>query len=121
MIGWIGLIEHEYAWLANLCYAFAMFIAFSTFKDFSKSEKSLANPDQDYLAALIFSMIFSVAATLLALSFLLQSSTYMSHGPAGTLRPIAGYSPGYFLWVASMVVQLLGVVVLPRHRIQTDD
>lgn len=121
MIGWLGLIEHEYAWLANPCYALAMICALSIIKKFSKSETSSTNPDYDSVLAFMFSMKFSIAATLLSLSFLLQSSTMMGPGPAGTLSRIEGYCPGYFLWCASMVVQLVGVAVLPVRLTRTDD
>lgn len=118
MIGWMGLLTHEYAWLANPCYAIAMLIVYFAFEGLTKPRKSGTDPDFDFLASLVFAIIFSIAATLLSLSFMLQSWTYAGPGAVGMTHQIAGYSLGYYLWVGAILTQLTVLTAEIYHRIR---
>jgi len=116
VLGWMGvLLTYEFAWLANPCYAVAMTFVMGGHQAQSKFEKSGTQPDPSPRSLLISAAIFSLGATLFSLTFLFQSSTYMGSGAAGSIFRIIGYGPGYYLWVAAMLTQLVGLSIEIYH------
>lgn len=109
MIGWFGLFNLEFAWLANPIYLLTLTISFPGFFTLGKADQSQNNRYRATRADLAVALAISLLATALAISFLLQSTTIGGSGPAGTSFRIIGYNPGYFLWVTSMVIQSLGL------------
>ena len=95
MIGWLGPDDGIVAWFANPMILFAWilmvfrplrWVAFGT----------------------------ALVALILALSFLLN--TEVTKDEAGHIEDITGYAVGYWLWLASMVVAILGSVVIIRLK-----
>lgn len=89
LLGWIGLASGTLAWLANpaLILSWAMAI--------------LKRPPLSLLAAL--------AALALMMSFLLQTTVISSEAPQ--YSRIVGYGRGFWLWVGSAAVQVLGSAI----------
>ena len=88
--GWLGLFDGKPAWLANPA-LLASWLAFHH-----------ARPGWAALAA--------AAALALMLSFLAASS--IASDEAGTRAAITGLGPGYWSWLASAAIMLLGAAVV---------
>lgn len=86
LVGWAGLFQGVFAWLANP----ALFVAWILL--LSRRRRTLA-------------VYFSIAAVALALSFLLHRKILRNE--AGDYGTIVGYCLGYWLWTASMFVALV--------------
>jgi hypothetical protein len=83
---WAGL-----TWLANPL----LFISWVTFDRYRK-----------------MSLITSLLATVIALSFMLCNKIIDNEG--GYFSAIVSYRPGYWLWVSSSLVMLLGNVIMKQ-------
>lgn len=94
LVGWIGVFERIPAWLANPALAIAWV---------------LMGLRRSGLAA----FALTVASLGLALSFLYHQRIMTDE--AGNYARITGYGAGYWLWIASMVVALIGCLV-SLHR-----
>ncbi len=90
LIGWMGMFDGIFAWLANpfLLVAWVLMLI----------------PRARFVAP-----IFAIVAILLALSFLLHEQIMVDE--AGNYAKITGYGTGYWLWVASMAAALSGCVI----------
>ncbi|MDB5335220.1 MAG: hypothetical protein JWN70_839 [Planctomycetaceae bacterium] len=87
LIGWLGVLEGVWAWLANPALAVAWLLM-------------LTKPGR------ISQIILAVLATGLALSFLLYPEILANE--AGGRTRITGYGAGYWLWISSMVTAAVG-------------
>ena len=87
LIGWLGVfhLNGSKAWLAN------PFLIISWFFFFQKPKTAL---------------ILSVIAFLFAVSFYFQQT--IVYNEAGMAGKITGYKAGYWLWVSSICVMILG-------------
>jgi len=88
LFGWIGLFSGTIAWLANpaLLTAWVMFY-------FGRYRRSAA---------------FALIAAALMVSFLFAKTVVSSEAP--TYSKVTGYGLGYWLWVASAFVLLIGAI-----------
>jgi len=84
-IMWFMFMSPGFIWLANVCLLMSWTYASK------KRDKSF---------------IMSIVAILIALCFLLYKDMIIDEG--GNTTPITGHRIGYWLWVASMLVMLLG-------------
>jgi hypothetical protein len=95
LLGWVGLASGTLAWLANpaLLLAWALLL--------NKKHSS--------------SLLAGIVALLLMLSFLFQTTVVSSEAP--TYSRVVGYGVGFWLWVGSAAVQVLGsaVAALPTN------
>jgi hypothetical protein len=89
LIGWLGLAYGTFAWLGNPA-LLAAWILFFTKK-----------PTLSLLAALV--------ALAFMVSFLFQQTIVSSEAP--TYSHIVGYGTGYWLWLTSAVLQVIGSAV----------
>ena len=89
LIGWMGFLMGNFCWFANMIYFAAIVLSFLREK---------AN------------LIVAAAALLLALIFLFYKQIPVSEAP--TYEVITGYGLGYFLWVLSMLVLLVGETLI---------
>ena len=90
LLGWAAMFSGAgFAWIANPI----LFISWFTLKKNLKT-----------------SMFSSVFATLISLSFLLFDSIIDNEG--GGRHQIKSYELGYWAWVASSIVMLLGTFIL---------
>ena len=90
LIGWMGLFYGIVAWVANPLLVISWMLCL-----------------RDELRA---AFIVSAAALLVALSFLLHSTIVASEAP--TYEAVTGYGPGYWLWLASMLIMTAGTLIL---------
>ena len=88
--GWLGLVTCEFAWLANPMWMITVVLV------------AICRTESVERRVVLFSTLMSGIALAFSLSFLLQSNTYWQV-VAGSPRKIAGYLPGYYLWVGSML------------------
>ena len=103
LIGWIGLFQGEFAWIANPLWIVAMI-------SIAYSEKSFGSKPYAKGGAWL-ALVLSFAALILALTFVFQKNTYCGKGPAGRLSQIGGFSPGFILWISSMSTQVLEMTI----------
>lgn len=95
--GWLGLFVGVFAWLANpLLFASWFLLAISKHRA---------------------AFLVSLGAFLFAMSFLLHSEVISSTKP--TYSKIIGYGIGYWLWIASVLILVVGAGVL-TFRSNTD-
>jgi hypothetical protein len=97
-IGWIGLFGGVFAWLANpaLWLAWIFILA------------------RRYAAALVL----LIASLAFALSFLREKHWERDESGSHTAT-ITGHGPGYWLWIASIVIALAGcIVTIIRDRVR---
>lgn len=83
LFGWLGILLGYLSWLANPFYIFALF---------SQNRK--------------ITLVLFLIALLFALSFLRKKELLVSEAPS--YEPIVAYGPGYFLWILSMGILLIG-------------
>ena len=100
-IGWIGIFAGMFAWLANpLLFASWFLLATSRHRA---------------------AFFVSLGALLFAMSFLLHSEVISSAAP--TYSRIIGYGMGYWLWIASALILVVGAGVLtfrPKSDARTE-
>ncbi|MYM39444.1 hypothetical protein [Duganella qianjiadongensis] len=94
VFGWLGITTGTYTWLANPILFYAWISMFQ-----SRYRSSA-------LAAII--------ALLLMISFFFQSTVVSSEAP--TYSKIVGYGAGYWLWIGSAVIQIVGCVTILVFR-----
>lgn len=94
IFGWMGVTAGTFTWLANP----ALFFAW------------ISMLRSKYRAALLAAII----ALSLMISFLLQSTVVSSEAP--TYSRIIGYGTGFWLWVGSAVIQIVGCIVMLAFR-----
>jgi len=94
VFGWLGVTAGTYTWLANpaLCYAWI-----SMFR-------------RKYR----FSVLAAIIALLLMISFVFQSTVVSSEAP--TYSKIVGYGAGFWLWIGSAAIQIVGCVAMLTFR-----
>ncbi|MEO1254595.1 MAG: hypothetical protein AAFY41_06880 [Bacteroidota bacterium] len=83
LFGWLEILVGYCCWLANPFYIFALF-----------SQNSR------------IAVLSSLVALLFALSFLAQKKLFVGGG--SYYEPIVAYGPGYFFWVLSISILLIG-------------
>ncbi len=86
LLGWMNFDLIGLIWLANPLFLFSLLIYF-----FSKKKR--------------FAFIFSLLATILAISFLGIDEIYKNE--AGQKGQITEYLLGYWLWLSAMVIMLI--------------
>ncbi|WP_346836600.1 hypothetical protein [Microbulbifer sp. SAOS-129_SWC] len=86
LLGWLGLLAGYFSWLANPAYLVAVIF---------KKRK--------------ITILFSVLALILSLSFLEKERLVVSEAP--TYEAIVAYGPGYFLWTLSFFTLFLGEIL----------
>lgn len=106
-IGWMGILSGEIAWIANPLWGIGVLLSCSARKRGELVEKPLGYA--------WMTLIFSLVAQVLALTFLFQATTFAGSGAAGVRHEIVGYGPGYFLWNFSITMQFLGAATLLRE------
>ena len=84
MLGWLGPLDGQFSWYANLFFLFAL--------------RSTNSPQK--------SSILGFIALALAISFLFSNKILVSEAP--TYTTIASYGWGYSLWVTSLAVFSIG-------------
>jgi hypothetical protein len=89
LLGWIGLSEHAFAWIANPLMFLAWFFAWK-----SKPGRAL---------------VLSGLALVFMASFL-SEKRILSDENGGT-SAITGYGPGFWLWLASAAVMMGGAAM----------
>jgi len=89
LVGWIGILSGGAAWLANPVLFLAWFMFYS---------------GRYWRAALL-----ALIAAALILSFLSVKMVIASE--ATTYAKVIGYGPGYWLWLASALVLLIGSIL----------
>jgi hypothetical protein len=94
LIGWMGLMVGTVAWLANPILGLSWYFA--------------VRCSRWYEACLC-----SLASQLLALSFLTHKS--LSGGWANQTHYITSYGIGYWLWIGSISISLIGCIVALRQ------
>lgn len=88
-IGWMGILTGEVAWVANPLWGIGVLLSCSVRKRGKLVENALG-----YAWT---TLVFSLVAQVLALTFLFQTSTFCGGGAAGVRHDIVGYGPGYLL------------------------
>lgn len=91
LIGWMGLADHKIAWYANP----ALFAGWRTTQRLGTRPTSLFYP---------------LLALSLSLTFLMHNEIMVNE--AGGTASIVGYGAGYWLWVSSSGLLVLGNVLL---------
>ncbi len=94
LLGWMGVFGPAIAWLANPCLLLSGLLLI-----IGKTKLSL---------------LFSVLAVGLALSFLLVDEIIANEG--GGKGKITAYDTGYWLWLSSCLVNLLGNLVIKNRE-----
>jgi hypothetical protein len=89
LIGWVGVFSQSPAWLANPALLVAWILLL-------KRQPAI-------------SLIAALMAIALAMTFLFQKTVVSSEAP--TFSRITGYGVGYWLWLSSAAVQMLGSAV----------
>lgn len=94
LFGWIGIFSGTVSWVANplLLYAWVMF----------------------FLKRYRRSAMFAFGALVLMLAFLMSKTVVSSEAP--TYSRIVGYGTGYWLWIASAAILLIGTLTGERLR-----
>lgn len=100
LIGWIGIIGGHFSWLANP--SLLMTWTLMCFKPTLK-----------------FAIYFGSLSMALSLSFLFHEKCLVNSHEF--VAKITGYGPGYYFWVASMAVALLGALFEIVINMQTED
>lgn len=90
LLGWVNMLEAGIAWLANPILLLSWILLFNR--------------------RIKASLVLGIVALLFSLSFLLFDEVVANEG--GGKREIVGYGRGYWLWVSSCVVNLLGSLVV---------
>jgi hypothetical protein len=91
-IGWIGVFGGIFAWLANPALAVALVL-------------------MGYERYRRRALFFAAASLGLGLSFL-HEKTWMLDESGSHVAHITGHAPGYWLWIASISVALIGCLYL---------
>lgn len=99
LIGWVGVGSGTLAWLANPALLLAWIL--------------LLNKKHS------FSLLAAIAALVLMVSFLFQTTVISSEAP--TYSRIVGYGVGFWLWAGSAAVQAIGsaVAAMPTEFINS--
>jgi len=91
IFGWVGFMDGKLAWLANP----ALFLAWIFI--FSRTNRNA-------------SVIFGMSAMALSITFLMHDDVIINAN--GDRRKIVGYGTGYWTWLASIALVVLGNVLL---------
>lgn len=108
MIGWIGILTGEIAWIANPLWGLAVLFGL----------QGKQKTETDVRAYAWSSLVLGVAAQIFALTFLFQRTTQCGNG--GVESEIGGYGPGYFLWISSIAVHVWGAATLVYEAKRTN-
>lgn len=97
--GWLGILEFEFAWLANSTNIIAIWAY------------AIANLDNSKGFSII-SIILSVAALLLAITSYYAESWLLEE--VGNTVPIIGLGVGFYVWMLSFSLLLIDCIISPR-------
>jgi len=89
LIGWLGLLDGIFAWLANPVLFAAWIFSFA-------GKKKLA-------------LLFAPLASVFMVAFLFRQSIIVSEAP--TYAKITGYGAGYWLWLTSAMLAIIAALV----------
>ena len=111
LIGWIGVLAGEVAWIANPLWMLGVvFFLVANQKNAKSSDTAVSGS---------VALFFAIAAQSFAMTFLLQSKTLCGNGASAA--QIAGYCPGYYFWNLSMLMLIVASLLVMRgHKTITE-